>query len=186
MTLRTLIFWPHLIAGVVAGAVILIMSVTGVLLTYERQLIAWSDSEFRSSPPAQGAARLSVEDIVTTVRRDHPDVEVGAVTFNSRADAPVSIAAGRQTLYADAYTGRVLGEGNQGMRAFMSEVRAWHRWLSIEGEGSAVCPRHHRLVEHALPVHRLLGLLPVVPTQVDVAARSAGCVVRQQPSRQGS
>ena len=127
MTLRTLIFWPHLIAGVVAGAVVLIMSVTGVLLTYERQLNAWSDSEFRSSPPAQGAARLPVEDIVTTVRRDHPDVEVGAVTFNSGADAPVSIAAGRQTIYADAYTGRVLGEGNQGTRAFMSEVRAWHR-----------------------------------------------------------
>ena len=48
MTLRTLIFWPHLIAGVVAGAVVLTMSVTGVLLTYERQLNAWSDSEFRS------------------------------------------------------------------------------------------------------------------------------------------
>jgi uncharacterized iron-regulated membrane protein len=50
MTLRTLVFWPHLIAGIVAGSVILLMSVTGVILTYERQLIAWSDSEFRSNP----------------------------------------------------------------------------------------------------------------------------------------
>ena len=32
------------------------MSVTGVLLTYERQLIAWSDSDFRSTPPAAGAS----------------------------------------------------------------------------------------------------------------------------------
>ena len=135
MTLRTLIFWPHLIAGVVAGAVVLIMSVTGVILTYERQMNAWSDSEFRSSPPPDGATRLSVEDIVATVRRDHPDIEVGAVTLNSQPDAPVSIAAGRQTIYTDAYTGRVLGEGNQGMRAFMSDVRAWHRWLAVEGEG---------------------------------------------------
>ena len=135
MTLRTLIFWPHLIAGVVAGAVVLIMSVTGVILTYERQMNAWSDSEFRSSPPPDGATRLSVEDIVATVRRDHPDIEVGAVTLTSQPDAPVSIAAGRQTIYTDAYTGRVLGEGNQGMRAFMSDVRAWHRWLAVEGEG---------------------------------------------------
>jgi uncharacterized iron-regulated membrane protein len=135
MTLRTLIFWPHLIAGVVAGAVVLIMSVTGVILTYERQMNAWSDSEFRSSPPPDGATRLSVEDIVATVRRDHPDIEVGAVTLNSQPDAPVTIAAGRQTIYADAYTGRLLGEGNQGMRAFMSDVRAWHRWLSVEGDG---------------------------------------------------
>ena len=43
MKLRTLIFWPHLVAGITAGVVILVMSVTGVLLTYERQLIAWSD-----------------------------------------------------------------------------------------------------------------------------------------------
>jgi len=138
MTLRTLIFWPHLVAGVVAGVVILTMSVTGVLLTYERQLNAWSDSDFRSTPPSDVAARMSVEDIVSTVRRDRPDIEVGALTLNSRADAPVSIAAGRQTIYADAYTGRILGEGNQGMRAFMSEMRAWHRWLSVEGEGRPV------------------------------------------------
>jgi uncharacterized iron-regulated membrane protein len=111
------------------------MSVTGVILTYERQMNAWSDSEFRSSPPPDGATRLSVEDIVATVRRDHPDIEVGAVTLNSQPDAPVTIAAGRQTIYADAYTGRLLGEGNQGMRAFMSDVRAWHRWLSVEGDG---------------------------------------------------
>ena len=55
MKLRTLIFWPHLIAGITAGIVILVMSVTGVLLTYERQLIAWSDSQYRSTVPAQGA-----------------------------------------------------------------------------------------------------------------------------------
>lgn len=135
MTLRTLIFWPHLIAGVIAGAVILTMSVTGVLLTYERQMVAWSDSEFNSTAPADGAARLSVEDLVATVRRDYPDVPVSAVTFNSRRDAPVSITAGRQTIYADAYSGQVLGEGNQGMRTFISDVRAWHRWLSVEGDG---------------------------------------------------
>jgi hypothetical protein len=41
-SLRTIVFWSYLTAGVIAGVVILVMSVTGVLLTYERQLIAWS------------------------------------------------------------------------------------------------------------------------------------------------
>jgi uncharacterized iron-regulated membrane protein len=77
MTLRTLIFWPHLIAGVVAGAVILLMSVTGVILTYERQMIAWSDSGFRSNPPA-GASRLAPEALLTKLRQEHPDLEVSA------------------------------------------------------------------------------------------------------------
>ncbi|HEU4694195.1 MAG TPA: PepSY domain-containing protein, partial [Vicinamibacterales bacterium] len=73
MTLRTLIFWPHLIAGVIAGAIILLMSVTGVILTYERQLIAWSDSGFRSNP-APGASRLSPEALLTKIRQDHPQM----------------------------------------------------------------------------------------------------------------
>ena len=58
MTIRSFVFWPHLIAGVSAGLVVLVMSVTGVLLTYERQMIAWSDRGFtigarprRTSPP---------------------------------------------------------------------------------------------------------------------------------------
>jgi len=135
MTLRTLIFWPHLIAGVSAGAIILLMSVTGVLLTYERQMIAWSDSHYRSVQPADGRPALSVESLLATLRRERPDLEISAVTLAADPAAPVSIAAGRQTLYADAYTGRVLGESSQGVRRVMSELRAWHRWLAVEGDG---------------------------------------------------
>jgi len=49
----------------------------------------------------------------------------------------VAVSAGLRTFYVDAYTGRVLGEGRQGMRQFMSDVRAWHRWLAAEGEARA-------------------------------------------------
>lgn len=47
MTFRAVIFWPHLAAGVLAGSVILIMSVTGVLLTYEKQMLTWVDRSAR-------------------------------------------------------------------------------------------------------------------------------------------
>jgi uncharacterized iron-regulated membrane protein len=135
MKLRTLIFWPHLIAGVSAGAVILLMSVTGVVLTYERQMIAWSNGHLRSTPPAVGADRLSAEELVTRLRQAHPDLNVASITFGSEADAPVLVPDGQRTTYVDAYSGRVLGEGAEGMRAFMSDMRAWHRWLAVEGEG---------------------------------------------------
>ncbi len=138
MKLRTLIFWPHLIAGITAGVVILVMSVTGVLLTYERQLIAWSDSQYRSTVPAEGASRLPVESLLQTIRTEHPDVAVNAITVGSAPDAAVTVAVPQRTLYFDAYSGRLLGEGAQGMRRFMSETRAWHRWLAVEGEGRPV------------------------------------------------
>jgi uncharacterized iron-regulated membrane protein len=138
MTLRTLIFWPHLMAGVLAGSVILLMSTTGVLLTYERQLIAWSDRDFRSIPPANGGNRLSIEALLSTLDRDHPELDVSALTVAADATAPVSIVTGRQTFYADAYTGRVLGESSQGVRRVMTQIRAWHRWMAVEGDGRPV------------------------------------------------
>ena len=138
MKLRTLIFWPHLVAGITAGVVIFVMSLTGVLLTYERQLIAWSDSQYRSTVPAQGASRLPVETLLQTIRTQHPDIAVDVITVGSAIDAPVTVAVPQRTLYFDAYSGRLLGEGSQGIRRFMSETRAWHRWLAVEGEGRPV------------------------------------------------
>ena len=137
MKLRTLIFWPHLVAGVSAGVVILLMCVTGALLTYERQLIAWSDSHFRSVPPGLGAARLPMETLLERVQTQHPDLELTAVTVRSAPDAPVVLAVPRRTLYADAYTGAVLGEGTQTVRRLMSSLRAWHRWIGVEGNARA-------------------------------------------------
>jgi uncharacterized iron-regulated membrane protein len=151
MKLRTVIFWPHLIAGITAGVVILMMSITGVLLTYERQMIAWGDSSFRSVVPAAGARRLPVEALLARIGADRPELSITAVTVAAAPDAPVMLTAaapagqqggqqpgaqgGQQIVYADAYTGTILGTAPPGMRRFMSETRAWHRWLSVEGEG---------------------------------------------------
>ena len=49
---RKVLFWCHLAAGLTAGAIVLVMSVTGVLLTYEKQFTLWADtraSGFRST-----------------------------------------------------------------------------------------------------------------------------------------
>ncbi len=136
MKLRTVIFWPHLIAGVVAGVIVLIMSVTGVLLTYERQMIAWSDSHLRSVPPSQASERLPVETLVESLRFRHPDLQATAVTVGADSDATAVFAVGQQrTVHLDIYSGAVLGEGTRATREFMSDLRAWHRWLAVEGEG---------------------------------------------------
>jgi uncharacterized iron-regulated membrane protein len=133
MTIRPFIFWPHLIAGTVAGIVILLMSVTGVLLTYERQMIAWADSGYRSEVPDSGAPRLPVETLLARVAESRPDVRPTAVTVAAERDAPIVLTVTPQALYVDAYTGRVLGEGSQAIRTLMSRLRAWHRWIAVDG-----------------------------------------------------
>ena len=134
MKLRTLLFWPHLAAGVLAGAVILLMSFTGVVLMYERQIIAWADRGVRSAPPAVDASRLPLGEIVQRIGREIPNVTPTAVIVSADREASVAISAAQRTLYADPHTGRLIGEGNQSIRRFMTSLRAWHRWLGVSGE----------------------------------------------------
>jgi uncharacterized iron-regulated membrane protein len=131
---RSVLFWLHLTAGVLAGVVVLVMSATGVALTYEKQVLEWADSGFKSAPRAAGIRRLTPSELVQAAGRYRPEMEATGVTLRAAADAPASVGAGREQVYLDAYTGQVLGEPNQGgMRAFMASMRSWHRWLSAEG-----------------------------------------------------
>ena len=57
--MRKTIFWLHLITGVVAGVVILIMSVTGVLLMYQKQITAWADGA--TVQVVESAARMEID-----------------------------------------------------------------------------------------------------------------------------
>jgi uncharacterized iron-regulated membrane protein len=134
MKLRTLIFWPHLIAGAVAGVVILIMSVTGVILTYERQLIAWSNSHLKSTPPAEGAGRMPVASLLEAAQQQNPSLQITGITIGSASDATAVLATGDGDLHVDVYSGRVLGAGATGMRQFMSDLRVWHRYLGVVGD----------------------------------------------------
>ncbi len=53
--IRTVFFWLHLTAGLTAGVVVFIMSATGVLLTFEKQLIYYADT--RAHQPDAAAVR---------------------------------------------------------------------------------------------------------------------------------
>ena len=135
--LRRVIFWCHLAAGTVAGTIVLVMSITGVLLTYEKQMAAWAETRnYRAAPPA-GAARLAPDAIVAAVRVANPGVTPTALTIWSDPVAPASVTAGQRTLFVNPYTGQVLGEPAAQPRAFFRKVTDWHRWLGVSGEGRA-------------------------------------------------
>ncbi|HWT03349.1 MAG TPA: PepSY-associated TM helix domain-containing protein [Pyrinomonadaceae bacterium] len=133
---RKVIFWCHLAAGVAAGLVILIMSVTGVLLAYERQITYWADTRgYQVQPPSPDAQRQGVEKLLEGVRAVRP----GAATVTVRADptAPAEVGFGREgTIFVNPYTGEVLGGGSTRVRAFFRSVTDWHRWLGASGEGT--------------------------------------------------
>lgn len=137
---RKVIFWSHLAAGAFAGLVVLVMSVTGVLLTYERQLTAWADARgVEVAPPAPGAARLPVEALVASARARKDGATPTTFTVRADPNAPAVVGFGREgVVLVNPYTGETLGEGARGVRAFFHVVTDWHRWLGAHGESRAV------------------------------------------------
>jgi uncharacterized iron-regulated membrane protein len=131
--IRKVLFWLHLGAGVSAGLVILVMSATGVLLTYERQLTEWADG-YRVGRPAPAAPRLGVEALAARVRESSGNWPA-SITLRADPAAPAAFSLGRdRTVFVDPYSGQVLGEGSGHARAFFRTVTDWHRWLGAHGD----------------------------------------------------
>src|SRR4051794_24793135 len=103
---RKLLFWCHLSVGALAGIIILAMSVTGVLLAYERQLTLWADTRaYNVKQPSDGASRLGIEELIAKVRETRPALPV-SITIRSDSNLLTSLSyAGGGTLYVDPYTG---------------------------------------------------------------------------------
>src|SRR5215213_4966367 len=93
---RTIIFWCHLATGLVAGSIVMLMSITGVLLMYEQQIVDWADRDVRTVPPSSGAVRLSVERLLGEVLAARPGASPSSLTVQSDPAAAVVVNLGRE------------------------------------------------------------------------------------------
>ena len=132
---RSVLFWCHLTVGCAVAVVVVIMSATGVMLTYQKQMTVWADTRgLDGRAPAAGAQRLPIDSLLRGVQRTTPATPT-AVTIRSGADAPVEVALGRdRRVFVNAYTGALLGEGSPKVRGFFRSVTTWHRTLGATGE----------------------------------------------------
>ncbi|QJR37809.1 PepSY-associated TM helix domain-containing protein [Gemmatimonas groenlandica] len=133
--LRRLLFWTHLVIGVAAGALVFIMAVTGVLLTYQKQMTVWADLRgLDGAPPAAGQLALPADTLLSRVAASQHATPT-AIVWRSGASTPVELQFGREKrVFANAYTAEVVGTGSVGMRGFFRQVTDWHRWLAAKGE----------------------------------------------------
>lgn len=134
MGIRKTFFWLHLIAGVAAGLVILVMSVTGVLLAFEKQIVAFAERDLRATATEAARAPLPLSRIVAAAAAASPEAKPSNVVIRADRFSPVTVAFGREgTLVVNPYTGAV-SEGASGIRAFFEANEALHRWLAMKGE----------------------------------------------------
>ena len=136
--LRTVLFWLHLVAGVVAGTIILLLSVTGVLLTYEKQLAHWSDLRQLPAINAPVLQRLPADSLLALATMANGGKAPSAITLRADAAEPALVAFGREgNLFLHPGTGAVLGAGSLAAHTFFRDVEDWHRWMAGTGENRA-------------------------------------------------
>lgn len=128
---KKFIFWVHLVAGISAGLVILVLGLTGVIMSFERQILE-ANPGVTVKPPAGEQVVVGPEKILA----NHATAEPAAsgLTYYSDPAKPVSVQFGRgKSSYADPYTGESLGEGNTAVKGFFAWILRLHRWLTLEG-----------------------------------------------------
>lgn len=126
---RKFLFWAHLALGVTAGVFIFVMSATGVVLAFEKQVTAFIDRDIRTISVPNSARPLPMNGLLEMVRRagaGEPDAMV--VRDSPQAAMQFSIGRGK-TIYVDQYSGAVLGASSAAAHGFFFEVERFHRAL---------------------------------------------------------
>jgi uncharacterized iron-regulated membrane protein len=154
VTVRKVLFWTHLVAGVTAGVVIFIMSITGAALALQPQILLWAERDQRTvAPPSPDAQWLGPDALLGRVRDAQPTLVVTGLTLEhdrtlaavvtlTKAEAPPAGAppAPQTTLWVNPYTGAVVGQldATTPWRRFFRVSTDWHRWLAMNGENRPI------------------------------------------------
>ncbi len=139
ISFRAALFWTHLLTGVAASLVILVMSVTGVALAYEKQMLAWSDRRQSVVVPPAGAPALPPARLLAAASAASGGAAPTGITMRSASGAPATVTFdGGRALLVDPHTATTLGEPSPRLRAFFRSMTNWHRWVALEGSSRAV------------------------------------------------
>src|SRR5690606_24934765 len=135
MSFRKVVFWLHLVAGLISGISIAIMCLTGTALAFEKQLVAWSERDARQiSGPIPEQPRLSVDELARRVRDANPDTPVASIAISSDPRATIAFSLGRDnTVFANPYTGELLRPASTTLHDFLHVMVEWHRFLALSG-----------------------------------------------------
>jgi uncharacterized iron-regulated membrane protein len=133
--LRKVVFWGHLVVGVIAGIIILFMATTGALIAFEKQILDLAESKMRIVTQV-GQEALTTQTLIAKVKEAKPNAKISGLVIQSDPKLSAIVSLGREgTLFVDPYTGEIKGEGSKALRTFFKTTTELHRWLALQGSG---------------------------------------------------
>ena len=135
--IRKSIFWTHLVTATITGLVILNLGITGVLLTYERQIRDWATIPSLGNLAEYGE-RLTLEALLekqASRQTDETPSRQPNVVLSSDDSEPIQLRLGRRGgSYIHPYTGEELAIRNPWVIETFQFITSFHRWFSFSGE----------------------------------------------------
>jgi len=130
-TFRRCLFWAHLATGLVVGLIILVLAFTGVVMSFEPQIVARAERAMVRAKANGRTMPLGAEELVAKFEQSGLKGKPSTLNFTADPEAPVIflINKGNQQLFHPA-TGEPLGKGAEGLRRFFQINLSLHRWLT--------------------------------------------------------
>ncbi|MEK7393055.1 MAG: PepSY-associated TM helix domain-containing protein [Fibrobacterota bacterium] len=134
--LRKTLFWIHLGAGLLTALPLAAMALTGILLSFESQIVEVATRESRQVLSPQGT-RLPLDTLVARSAGERAD-KVTAVVFQADPLRTVEVRMGKEaTLRVDPWSGETKAQG-AAIEAAFGWVERIHRWFGSREIGGMI------------------------------------------------
>ena len=128
---RKVLFWSHLSAGIAASLVIVMLCITGVILTYEKQMLNWFDSKkFAAEVAPDSPMEL---DALVDLAQQQSSRPLSLVRVPREEHLPYSVDVVRTSTLINPYTGEPV-QPHAASHHFFATVTSIHRWFNLNGD----------------------------------------------------
>ncbi len=137
-TLKAILLQFHSVAGLVLAAVLVVVALTGAVMSFEDEIRGALDAGRVQLAP-HAASRMSLDALVAKLQAGGDPV--ASITMPRSPTSAAEVRFARKPdhtrpapLYVDPYSGDSLG--HPAADAFFATVRKLHRWLLLPGDGN--------------------------------------------------
>ncbi|WP_263410333.1 PepSY-associated TM helix domain-containing protein [Terriglobus tenax] len=133
MSLRKIFFWCHLTVGIGVGLVVAFLAVTGLLLSFQNEVIGYAERGYRLPQAAATTGCAAPSEMLVTAETVARRRATSLITFADRA-RPAEVAFGHErTVLLHPCTGALLSATGSSLRLFFWEVRDAHQAVTLQG-----------------------------------------------------
>lgn len=125
----------HLAIGIVAGAFVSLLGVTGGIIAFEPELDRLSHRDISYVKP--GGRALSLVEVGNAISRSFPGEQIVAYLPSTDPGFPAGVILPRGIVSINPYTGEILGIRGRG-QSFLGTVRAVHVRLAMGDPGPVI------------------------------------------------